>query len=98
MFVDVYRGISNNCLNSKVMHVYCEIQWLTTGNLKLTEPTLPALPDPGDCARPREAAVFQAAHDAFETIITCATDSSFATLRKRKRNEYYNQEVRYCDI
>lgn len=58
----------------------------------------PALPDPGDCARPREAAVFQAANDAFETIITCATDSSFATLRKRKRDEYYNQEVRYCDM
>lgn len=98
MFLDVYRGISNNCLNSIVMHVYCGIQWLTTGKLKTTEPTLPALPDPGDCARPREAAVFQAANDAFETIITCATDSSFATLRKRKRDEYYNQEVRYCDV
>lgn len=98
MFITVYRGLSNNCFNSKVMHVYCEIQWLTTGKLKTTAPTLPALLDPGDCARPREAAVFQAANDAFETIITCATDSSFATLRKRKRDEYYNQEVRYCDM
>lgn len=77
-FLYSYRGLLNNCLNSIVMHVYCEIQWLTTGKLKTTEPTLP--PDPGVCARPREAAVFQAANDAFETIIT-ATYSSFATLR-----------------
>lgn len=98
MLIAVYRGISNNCFNSKVMHVYCQIQWLTTCKLKTTALTLPALPDPGDCARPPEAAVFQAANDAFETIITCATDTSFATLRKRKRDEYYNQEVRYCDM
>lgn len=60
-------------------------QWLTTGKLKTTAPTVPGLPDPGDCTEPREAAAFQAANDAVETIVTSTTDSLLSTPRKRKR-------------
>lgn len=65
-------------------------QWLTTGKLKTTAPTVPGLPDPGDCTEPREAAAFQAANDAVETIVTSTTDSLLSTPRKRKRGEYNN--------
>lgn len=65
-------------------------QWLTTGKLKTTEPTVPGLPDPGDCTEPREAAVFPAANDAVETIISSTTDSPLSTPRKRNRGEYNN--------
>ena len=64
-----------------------------TGKLKTTPPTIPGLPDPGDCIDSREAVLFQNANDAVETI--CA-DSPPATSKKRKRGEYnnFNEEER----
>ncbi len=65
-------------------------QWLTTGKLKTTAPTVPGLPDPGDCTEPREAAAFQAANDAVETVLVLPIDSPLSTSKKRKRGEYNN--------
>ena len=58
-----------------------------TGKIKTTPPTIPGLPDPGDCIDSQEAIVFQTANDAVETI--CAY-SPPATSKKRKRGEYDN--------
>ena len=64
-------------------------QWLMTGKLKTTPPTITGLPDPGDCIDSREAVLFQTANDAVETI---CSDSQ----KKRKQGEYdnFNEEQR----
>ena len=66
-----------------------------TGKLKTTPPTIPGLPDPGDCIDSREAVLFQTTNDAVETI---SADNPPATSKKRKRGKFiynnFNEEQR----
>ena len=63
-------------------------QWLMTGKLKTTPPTITGLPDPGDCIDSREAVLFQTANDAVETICSDSQKrenrESMITLMKNK--------------